>query len=180
MEDNFEKYIKKHASEMDHLDLPEAAWDNIQKAKGQKPRSLLYLNAFRRIAAVLVLALAGYGLFNLASIKSKTVVQEEQVPAEILEMDQYYEAQISQNWQELNQKYPNNELVSQEVSVELEMLADEKERLIEELKQNFSNQTVLEELILVYRLRLEILEEVLSTLNEEKEKDYDQDNSFNT
>jgi hypothetical protein len=181
MEDQFEKYVKDHASEFDQFELPDGAWDTIKdKRNSRKPRKLIYLNALRRVAAVLVLGLAGYGLFSLATGGGKLEDKTAKLPKEIREMDRYYEAQFSEGLDELEQKHPSNKLVFQEVSAELEMLNEEKQKLIDELKLNFSNKKVLEELISVYRLRLEILEDVLSTLNEENEKDYDQDNSFNT
>ena len=162
MEDQFEKFVKGNAEEFDSFDVPEGAWEAIQeqRKKESKPRArIVYLKTLRRIAAMLVLVLAGYGLFSIVSGPKKGAIAE-QLPKEIREMDQYYEVQIANTWDELNRQHPGNELISQEVSVELEMLNEEKELLIEELKQNFSNQKVVEELIQIYRLRLEILEEV--------------------
>lgn len=188
MEDQFEKYVRDHSDEFDSFELPEDSWANIQKMRGDeegrsekkssKPK-VVFITALRRVAAVLVLGLAGYGLFSIVSGPSNPVV-ESQLPAEIQEMDEYYEAQIAQSWEELNRQHPNNELVSQEVSTEMELLGEEKEKLMDELKQNFSNQKVLEELIEIYKMRLEILEEVLETLNEENERNYDSQNNFNT
>lgn len=180
MEDKFEKFVKNHSSEFDQFDLPQGAWEEIQKKRKPKTVKIIPLGVLRKVAAVLVLGLAGYGLFSLVSEKGAVKNEMAKLPQEIREMDRYYEAQYAQSMADLKQSHPDNNELFEEVSTDLKMLEDEKEKLIEELKMNFSNKKVLEELIQVYRLRLEILEDVLSTLNEENEKDYDQDNSFNT
>lgn len=183
MEDKFEKFVNENSDEFDFLEVPEGAWEAIQQKRGkaEKPKTRVFvLSALRRVAAVFVIALAGYGLYSIATNGSGGSQMVSDLPAEIREMDQYYESQISQSLDELTEQYPDNELVAEEVSVELDVLKEEKEKLLEELKKNFSNQKILEELIQVYRLRLEMLEDVLKTLNEEHEKEYKNENDFNT
>jgi predicted CopG family antitoxin len=65
------------------------------------------------------------------------------------------------------------------------MLEDDMEELDEvylelkeDLKDNVSNPEVIEAMILNYRVKLEILEDLLNQLNEKENQDYENDESY--
>ena len=65
------------------------------------------------------------------------------------------------------------------------MLADDMEELDEvylelkeDLKDNVSNPEVIEAMVLNYRVKLEILEDLLNQLNEKENQDYENDESY--
>ena len=85
----------------------------------------------------------------------------------------------------VNQRYDELKPFLMENPGAQRMLADDMEELDEvylelqeDLKDNVSNPEVIEAMVLNYRVKLEILEDLLNQLNEKENQDYENDESY--
>ena len=64
------------------------------------------------------------------------------------------------------------------LTADMEELDEVYNELKEDLKDNASNPEVIEAMILNYRVKLEILEDLLNQLKEKENQDYENDGSY--
>lgn len=103
---------------------------------------------------------------------------DDTLPAELLEATQYYTIQINQTRNIMIHYASYSPDIDKQVNVEFAKLDTVYKSLRNDLKDNINNSEVLEAMILNYRMRLEILENILeqlkSTVNkDEKKKQYE-------
>ncbi|MBR9859205.1 hypothetical protein GYB22_00340 [bacterium] len=171
-EDQFEKFVRNNREDFDRSEVPAGAWDKIkEKRKPKKTRIIQWMPRLQQVAAILIIGLAAFGVYSMFKSEPEVVKTEEsQLPAEIAEMDRYYEAQVVSAMQELDQTEGVDKELTADVQEELDILQAEKLRLFDELKNDVNNEAILQELIQTYRMRLEVLEDVLSMIREINEE----------
>ena len=94
---------------------------------------------------------------------------------EIQETEQYYSQMVAQRYSELRPYLASDPVVDEMLTADMEELDEVYDDLKEDLKDNVSNPEVIEAMILNYRVKLEILEDLLNQLKE-KENQNDEDN----
>ena len=97
---------------------------------------------------------------------------------EILETEQYYSQIVSDRYKELKPFLVSNPGAEEMLSTDMEELDEVYEELKEDLKDNASNPEVIEAMILNYRVKLEILEDLLIQLKEKENQDYEKNESY--
>ncbi|MEM9001694.1 MAG: hypothetical protein AAGB24_15650 [Bacteroidota bacterium] len=173
--DNFEKHIRENAAQFDMEKADRAKlWDNISAAL-QKPEHKvipLWKRPLLRVAASIVLLL-GIASFIGLSIREGGPFEATYVSKELLEIDMHYKGLVSYQVQ-LVQNNPNlSEADKAEFLSFMDELDTEYETLREEMRNNIDNERVLEAIVVNYKKRIELIENLLQQINNAKKFDED-------
>lgn len=160
MKDRLEEFVRGHNHEFDIFEPKDALWDNIEKKldKGKKIRLTYYLSRAAVVAAIFALSFMVQQYF----FREKNRMPE--IP-ELKEAELYYSGLIDNKIQEIKPflaEYPD---IEQEMDSDLSDLDSVYNSLKNDLKDNVSNQEVIEAMIENYRMRIELLEEMLHFLD---------------
>ncbi|MBN2274060.1 MAG: hypothetical protein JXR41_15840 [Bacteroidales bacterium] len=176
MENRFEEFVRNKREEFDFREPDPALWKKIETSI--KPRRIINWRIIvSRAAAVLIIFAASYVVhelinsdsINLALKKQRQKPSKELLIPELQEAEMYYSGLISQKLQEIEPILLNCPGVEEELKFEMSELDSLYTDLKNDLKDNIANQEVIEAIIENYRLRIDILEELLSELDPEDE-----------
>lgn len=181
MKDKLEKYISEHRHEFDDLKPSEAMWDKIAGDLPPKQKKIP-LWTIARVAASVLIVVASYLYFVNNGEQQTTITvaetsQPEQAYGEIKEAEMYYSAQIDEAQQELFMVLDDQPQLKKDIQKELEELNKAYKELENDLMDNTNNEEIIEYMIQNYRLKLEILKDMLQQIKqarnyEEEEDDY--------
>lgn len=182
MRDNLEKFIHKNREEFDSYEPDDGLWNKIEK-KIRPHKTISWRMVVNRAAAVILIFAASYMVNRyfdkdrvadrIRSKKEKPVIIPELREAEI-----YYSGLINEKLQEIKPMLADNPMLEKEINVDLNQLDSIYDGLKQDLMDNIANQEVIEAMIQNYRLRLSILEDVLSQLKPEDNDPKTKDNSY--
>lgn len=159
--DNLEKFILANRDDFDRAVPNLKVWAEIDKKLEQKSSKRITLRQSIRIAAAILVILVIGGVIGNFLDFNKSAEQAaylETVPPDFIELEQFYNQQIDQKYQQLVHHQKHH-------SVESE-LAD-IDKVMEELKQELleapahSEPQILRNLIKTYQIKIQILERVL-------------------
>jgi hypothetical protein len=176
--DKLEKYILDERDRFDDLEPDPAVWDRI----GTRPAKVVRIN-WRGIAwkaaAVVAIFTASYYFHDYVDYRraaeqdflAGSIEDEGGSPLvkELVEAEAYYTAQIDLRKEEVLRLTTGLPDVQKEIDLEIVELDKVFEELKEDLKDNADNEEVIEAMIQNYRLKLDILEEMLYRLKESHE-----------
>ena len=175
--DKLEKFIINNRNEFDDLEPNPAIWNKIQK-KEPKTIELNWTKILVRMAAMVVIFVSSYIFFdytgkqnnNQELAKSRLENFEgESIYEDLMEAEFYYSSQIKQRKEEFYHLAGNNSPLRNDINIELSELDNIFRELKEDLNDNANNEEVVVAMIQNYRLKLEILEEILMQLEPAKE-----------
>jgi len=179
MSDRLEEFVKQHREQFDQHEPDPSIWlkinpDNQAVAKERRPMRWL------RIAAAVAMIFAGStaGIYFLTGEGVEADRLSSELYLEILETEQYYSQIVSDRYKELKPFLVSNPGAEEMLSTDMEELDEVYEELKEDLKDNASNPEVIEAMILNYRVKLEILEDLLIQLKEKENQDYEKTESY--
>ena len=186
--DKLEKFVADNRNEFDDLVPDSAIWDKIQKRE-PKTVSLNWTNILVRAAAVVVILVSSYILIDYMANKNQSplVANQETVDPEdagmvqdLMEAEYYYTSQIDERKEEFYCLTANNSGLREDINLEMVELDQVFKNLKEDLQDNADNEEVVFAMIQNYRLKLEILEEILSQLRSaEKNNDCYENETIN-
>jgi len=174
--DKLEKYILNHREDFDDMEPGPSVWERIETKKTPVIR-INWKDIVWKAAAVAVIFTASYFFHDyMASRKNPDAQQlsemnEEASPMvrELIEAEAYYSSQINMKKEEVFRLTASNPEVRHEINIELVDLDRVYGELKDDLKDNAANEEVIEAMIQNYRLKLEILEEMLIMLKQTNE-----------
>ena len=184
MSDRLEEFVKQHREQFDLREPDPSIWLKIppaaQKVKqGHRPMRWL------RIAAAVAMIFAGStaGIYFLTGEKADRELSGKEhsgreLYREIMETEQYYSRMVSDRYEELQPFLVSDPAAKEMLATDMEELDEVYKELKEDLKDNASNPEVIEAMILNYRVKLEILEDLLYQLKEKENQDYEKDESY--
>ena len=179
MSDRLEDFVKQQREQFDLHEPDPSIWLKIQPphvpvVRERKPMRWL------RVAAAVAMIFAGStaGIYFLTGQKAETDQLSKALYLEIQETEQYYSQMVSQRYNELKPFLAENPAAEEMLTADMEELDEVYLELKEDLKDNVSNPEVIEAMILNYRVKLEILEDLLNQLNEKENQDYENDESY--
>lgn len=162
--DELEKHILNGRDEMDLHDPSPDLWKRIEKGLPQRPRrAVRYLS---RAAAVLVIAVTGITAVYVIS-RTAEKVNDPDVKA-VKEAYYYYDGRIKTLYREAQPLLTANPEISNELTEGMSELDSLSAQIIDDLKDNIASSEVVEALIQNYRLRIELLEDMLRLMKENK------------
>jgi hypothetical protein len=182
--DKLEKFIIDHRDEFDVLEPNPAIWQKVGKRQPKKVQ-LDWTRILVRVAAVVVIFVSSYIFIDYAINRQAEVVltgtgtidaEGSQIYQDLMEAEYYYTSQIEFQKEEFYRLAGDNSALREEVNIELSELDRIYRELKEDLKDNADNEEVVVAMIQNYRLKLEILEEILIQLRPANENTMDYEN----
>lgn len=180
--DKLEKFIIDNRNEFDDLEPSPAMWDKIGKREPKK-LEVNWTSILLRVAAVVVIFVSSFIFIDYLSkqnnapglAEAEIETEDGEMYQELMEAEFYYSSQIEQRKEEFYQMAGKNTPLREEINIELSELDKIFRDLKEDLKDNADNEEVVVAMIQNYRLKLEILEEILLQLDtsNDKKKDYE-------
>ena len=166
--DKFEEHIMKNREALDRYNVPEDLWDGIRK-KMKKENSIN--RQWLSIAAMFVVIL-GTALLLFRPVfrwsdsnrKSKNDGSLMQLNPQLKETEAYYNNLVNSLYSEATPLLTNNPEIRKELNTDLAHLDSICVDIKKDLKDNISNQEVVEALIQNYRIKIRILEDMLTVL----------------
>ena len=184
MSDRLEDFVKQHREQFDLHEPDPSVWLKINPAnKPEAAKSRRSGGGMRwlRIAAAVAMIFAGSaaGIYFLSGGGSgPDDLYSSELYMEVLETEQYYNRMVSQRYDELRPYLADDPAVKEMLTIDMDELDEVYSALKEDLKDNVSNPEVIEAMILNYRVKLEILEDLLNQLKEKENQDYESDESY--
>ena len=178
MSDRLEDFVRQNREQFDLREPDPSVWLKINPANtpvAKERRPMRWL----RVAAAVAMIFAGStaGIYFLTGEKAETDQYSSELYMEIQETEQYYSQMVNQRYDELKPLLVNNPVAEEMLSLDMTELDEVYSELKEDLKDNASNPEVIEAMILNYRVKLEILEDLLNQLKEKENQDYEKDES---
>jgi len=178
MSDRLEDFVRQQGEQFDLHEPDPSIWlkinpANVPVVKERSPMRWL------RVAAALAMIFAGStaGIYFLTGERAETDPLSNALYMEIQETEQYYIQMVNQRYEELKPFLTENPAAASMLSDDMEELDEVYLELKEDLKDNVSNPEVIEAMILNYRVKLEILEDLLYQLKEKENQDYENNES---
>ena len=183
MKDNLEKYMLENREAFDVHEPGEGVWGKIEKSI-QPKKTINWRLIMGRAAAVILIFAASYIVHDILEgrnreiARTRTKTEKELVIPELKEAEVYYSTLINEKLQEIKPMFSENPRLEKEIRYDLNQLDSIYEDLKNDLRDNIANQEVIEAMIQNYRLRLSILEDVLSQLKPEENESNSKYNSY--
>lgn len=163
--DKLEQFVLDNRQDFDLFDPPAGMFLKItaelEKKQKRKIQALFYL---RRIAAVMIILLAIYAVADIAGGIMNTTNHLAQKPesarSELNEALYYYTAKIDDKRVELEAQAAEYPEILQEIKREFTQLDEEYRSLENDLKEDVSNEMVIEAMIKTAKIKLDILEKM--------------------
>ena len=174
--DKLEKYILDHRAEFDDQDPVPEIWERIDTRKSRVIR-INWKDVAWKAAAVAAIFVASYFFHDYMASRnqssqnfmSKNAEDASPMVRELIEAEAYYSSMIDRKKDEVFRLTASNPEVRREIDMEMVDLDRVFSELKEDLKDNAYNEEVIEAMIQNYRLKLDILEEMLLQLNQSNE-----------
>jgi len=180
--DKLEKYVLGHRDQFDDLEPDPEIWDRIETRKAPIIR-INWKDVAWKAAAVAVIFTASYFFHEYMagrkdnSTRMMGTISEENQPMvrELIEAEAYYTSLINIKKEEVFRLTSSTPEIRHEIDMELVDLDRVYAELKEDLNDNADNEEVIEAMIQNYRLKLEILEEMLQILHQANENQNEND-----
>ncbi len=186
--DRLERFVIDHRDEFDIHQPNDNLWDKIKKPeKKTKIISLKQSSILWRAAAVVIIFSSAFLLSEFIHYSNSNIplaetnaVQEEilmQIPA-LAEAETYYTKQVKMKLTQIKKHNSFAPDLEEQLNYDLAELDTIFAELKADLKDNVANEEVINAMIQNYRMKLLILEEMLTELSDtEKESEHDKNNT---
>jgi len=167
--DKLEKYILDNRDNLDRYTPDNSVWENIERNTGKKKTS--FRKIFYRAALLLVITSLSFMAYLYITTASQTRIagpSDENLSSHLRETEIYYAIKVNGLLEKAKPLLTDKPDLEKELLNDISVLDSICLQIKNDLKDNISNQEVIEALILNYRIKVDILEEMLSVL-EEKE-----------
>jgi len=171
MDDNFRNFITEHREEFDFREPDPGIWKKVE-ADIRIKRGISWRVVLSRAAAVLLIFAASYGLNEwihnlngkeIRGERSSKAKKENAIPG-LREAETYYTYLVKQKLDELEPIIANCPSLQEELNFDMTELDRVYVELKADLKDNMANQEVVEAIIENYRLKISILEDLLTEM----------------
>jgi len=155
--DEFEKHIRNGREGIDIHDPDPGLWSRIETGLPRRERRI---GSFIWKAAV-ILIVAGAGLTLILRTINKTEKTDDLKITAVRETSLYYNSQINSLYEEAKPLLTDNPDIRMELDNSMGELDSLSVEIRKDLSDNIANEEVVEALIRNYRLRIELLEDML-------------------
>jgi len=167
-EDNLEKYIRKNRNKFDVYN-PDPSIKRRIFSSTYEGRKILMYNKLIRVASVAMLT--GFAMmlaYNTGIRRSNYELSG--ISPELAETEQYYEVLMNSVFNNANPIFATYPGLEKETRADIDDLEKIGKELREDLKENISNREVIEALIMNYRIRITLLEDLVESMENEGTK----------
>jgi len=170
MNDRFEEFVKENREAFDLHEPDPSLWLRINPAnQNNRRRQKLRIVRYAAAAAVL-LAVFSSGFYYLGKSAGTSVGEQSAIYQELMETEVYYNSLVNQRYRELQPFFASSPGMEEDIQKDMADLDQICNELKEDLKDNMDNVEVIEAMIQNYRMKLEILEDLLNQLKEKEER----------
>lgn len=163
MKDKLEDFVRENRQEFDMIEPNASLWDGIDnKMNKSKTRGLKFY--ISRVAAVAAIFVVSFILQKQFILNDK----HQQIP-ELVEAENYYSGLINAKLEEVSPMLTEFPGIKAELDSDLFELDSVYKSLRKDLNDNVANQEVIEAMIENYRIRIDILEEMMFFLGKQNE-----------
>jgi hypothetical protein len=176
-EDQLEKFVREGASGFDVLEPPAMAWDAIENRLPAKRKSLLIRmrpHLWKAAAAVLIFASA-WILSDFAHRPKSPATAGIRMPLnatpelnELSDAEAFYASRISSKQAELAAYTRQHPEILEELKREFSEMDRDREQLNKDLAESHADEKVIEAIILSYRMKIDILDQMLEEMKRAK------------
>ncbi|GAA3608103.1 hypothetical protein Q4Q39_10125 [Flavivirga amylovorans] len=177
--DNFEKYIKENKALFDvHKADKSKLWSNIESGLN-KPDSntktiKLWSMPLFKVAATVFIALGLFSLINISLIgKANKNTQNNVALQELNDINSHYKGLVAYQVKLVNKSTQLSSEEKKEFLSFMDELDIEYELLKVELQKNVDSERILEAIVINYKKRIELIENLLEQINSSKKLDND-------
>jgi len=179
--DKLEKFIIDNRDEFDELIPDPMLWDKVETRK-PKTVQLNWKTIGLRVAAVVVIFISSYYFHDFVQNRNarQNVAASEagfdgqnSIYQELVEAEFYYTSQIAETREAVFYLTSNNHGLRKDINAELLDLDKVFQELKNDLNDNADNEEVIVAMIQNYRLKLEILKDILHQLEATDDKNND-------
>jgi hypothetical protein len=162
-----EKYIRDQRDRLDS-DSPRDGHEQrfLRKLERQPARKVNFRHMLQIAASIAIILASAIVLIRRDSSGSKIAGQE--LPASIWEADQYYTTQVSQRYDQIRQFEFTDSEEKAVLMDELNELDAYHQQLINDLEANPGDERVINSLIRHYKIKLEVMDQIIFQLNQFK------------
>lgn len=189
-EDQLKKFVDAHRDDFDDHTPPSGIWeaiDNELSKDTKRIKTFSWAHYAKRAAAIIIIATVSIVVYELINSTSENSTNNTDIaivevpedktvlPPEIVEAEQYYSVKIEDKFSELkryNVVYPELE---EDIEIDMAELDSAYSELKKDLSEEMANEEIIEAMIQNYRLKLEILENILEELKDINEDDNESD-----
>jgi len=178
MNDRLEEFVRQNREQFDRQEPDPSVWLKINPANAPVSKERRPLRWLRIAAAVAVIfAGSAAGFYYLAGTQESSG-QYSELYLEMQETQQYYIQAVSERYRELRPYLDSDPAADEMLKADFRELDEVYAELKEDLKDNAANPDVIEAMILNYRVKLEILEDLLNQLKEKENQDHESNDSY--
>lgn len=171
MDDRLEKFIRDNREGFDFREPDPRVWKTIEKKTGAVKFNVRL--AMRRVAVVALIFAASYAANEFIHRHERSTAVSEKVPGGkdnktgngFKETEAYYAGLLNQKMDELKPVIANCPALEEELNYDMSELDSIYTDLKRDLKDNMANQEVIEAIIENYRLKISILEDLLTEID---------------
>ncbi|PLX12831.1 MAG: hypothetical protein C0598_05240 [Marinilabiliales bacterium] len=173
--DKLEQFVLDNRDGFDDLKPSENLWAKIeQDLPAVKEKKLSITTVLMRVAAVVVIFISSYFFHdfmnNNGENKQQANIPQSESFKTLVEAKMYYSSEIQFKKQELFQLTINTPEIQKSINAELEELDNLFVQLKEDLGDQANNDEVIEAMIQNYRIKLEILNQMLQQIKTKNRK----------
>lgn len=169
MMDKLEKFIIENREDFNIHEPDPAIWDKIKKStQKEKKKVIAWRSVLWRAAIIVVIFTAGFTaskFFTNEDIRANR--QIEKIP-QLVEAEAYYSSMVNDKLGQIERHYSDHPDLQDDILKDFEELDNMYDDLKKDLFDNIATQEIVEAMIQNYRLKLEILEDILNELSEQE------------
>jgi hypothetical protein len=187
--DNLEQFILNNRQSFDSLEPSSDLWKGIKKPEREKKsiKSIVYTFSLRA-AAVVVIFISSYYFHDFMnknesqhSAQNSTLqVEGNPLYKNLIEAELYYSSEISFKKQEFFRLTSGSPALQSEINMELANLDEIFKELKSDLNDDADNHEVIEAMIQNYRIKLEILVDMLGQIKSSQKNNNNNEEIHNT
>jgi hypothetical protein len=170
--DKLEEQIRKNREDLDRYRPSSQVWRKINRRINNKrfaTRQALSIAAMFIVILGTSVVLIRSGLLHTGSAGIKTrISKEESGNSQLKETEIYYNNLVNSLYREAKPMLTGNPEIQKELTSDISHIDSICLEIKRDLKDNVANQDVVEALIQNYRIKIQILEEMLSVLKEDE------------
>lgn len=171
---DLEKHIKEQRLLLDAEKPREGHEDRFRQKLGYEPARRINFRHVLQVAASIAVILAS-ALVLIRTNKSGDKVAINEIPASVLEADQYYTTQVDQRVDQIRAFTFDNVNEKDILLEELEEMNTYQQQLMNDLEANPDDERVINAMIKHYQLKLDVMDQIIYQLNQLK-TETDKDN----
>ena len=180
MKDKLEKFVLKNREEFDFYEPDSRIWNKI-KSNIRSGKLINWRLILSRAAAVLLIFIISYMINRFISegFPRITLVKDKEIEIpELKEAENYYSGLLNEKLNEIKPILSACPALEEELIYDLNQLDSLYTELKSDLRDNIANQEVIDAMIQNYRLRISILEELLSEIKPDKDESDEKYNCY--